>query len=424
MTARAGLDVPAIDCEPEVLVARIRQVIDEWKPRIEAVWCGKGKRALYPIVVRCKKPGAPAAAESLRTWFEMRGNGIDTARIFLDPTEGNFLSWRLPHELGHAIFPGCMPLTFRVADVPAWVEEGMATYTDDGLLEDASSLLVKDGAPALDPLTNLFFETELDRTMPLEAALLVKFLVDEQGGPEKWKEFVVGLKIGQESYSRKIKDVSAYSEAFRKYYGMTLAELETGYRAFVVRVLGISPAKKAGGLPACAAKYGAGEYCGPAGATAACRDPKGREITVRCCPKGYCYCSCRTQIAGGDVTLYPCTEAVPGPSGTPRECRQKVFHRGLDDLSFFLGRTADAKLCRERSGQICEGVVPEEGSGITHDIDEWACRLTFKNAPKRTSGLLQTCVYVPRKSFATKLGLPRAADNGADTTEWSHEPCD
>src|SRR2546423_14914454 len=107
-SARAGFDTPAIDCEPEPLVQRMRQVIAQWQPRIEALWCAKGKKALYQIVVRCKKAGTSPPPETYRTWFEMRPNGVETARIFLDPAASGFLSFRLPHELAHAIFPGSM----------------------------------------------------------------------------------------------------------------------------------------------------------------------------------------------------------------------------------------------------------------------------------------------------------------------------
>ena len=234
-----------VGCEPAAYAQKVREKAYHWRERFERFWCrGTERTALYPIEVHCGK-GA-GALPHLTTYRLILNEVIETARIDIDPSVSGILDHGLAHGMGHAVLPSCLAPHVPLMTLPAWILEGMAHSLVATLDEDARREFGRVGAPPLEGLTNFLFDGRRDLGFYTQAALLVRFLVDNGGGADRFRRFVAELGFEGVSASQNTAQLGQYGRMLRKHYGMTLTEVETAFRAAVARLLAPEPRRTAG----------------------------------------------------------------------------------------------------------------------------------------------------------------------------------
>lgn len=203
---------------------------------MERQWCpGTGHTARYILIVACTP--ASDGYPHLTTFDFIEGKVVEKAKVDIDPAAPEALDRGLPHGLAHAILPTCLPRELPLLNLPAWVLEGMAQYYVAGLLADAKKEFGDPAAPTLQDVERLLFEDSRQLSFYTEAGLFVKFLVDELGGSENFKAFLVELGFDGTPPRGSLQHLAQYGRIFKKRYGMTIPELDVAFKAYVKRVV-------------------------------------------------------------------------------------------------------------------------------------------------------------------------------------------
>lgn len=232
-SAFAGFEIPEVDCQPDALAATVRQKTLAWKRAIEAKWCVmKARTAVYPMVVVCSKGASDVA--NLTTYKLVLQNVIEKAKVDIDVTQADVYDRALPHALVHAILPGCLPPQLPLLTMPAWITEGIAQSFVATLDEDARKEF---GKKPLQPLQEFLFEGSRELSFYTQAGLLVRFLVDKHGGADKFKTFLSELGFEDSSSQRSLAQLGQYGRLFKKFYSMTISEMEEAFQKHVRALL-------------------------------------------------------------------------------------------------------------------------------------------------------------------------------------------
>lgn len=128
------------------------------------------------------------------------------------PAAHGFFDSTLPHELTHILF---REMIGYQAQIPAWLEEGVAMYFEKGQrfgAHDDVRRMIKDGSfIPLDELTSMRLSKDESEEKVIafyqEAASVVNFLIEDLGGLQKFRMFC-----------RKLEQDGSFREAFASIY--------------------------------------------------------------------------------------------------------------------------------------------------------------------------------------------------------------
>lgn len=230
LLAHAETDRLFIHCQPKSIELKARIKAEYWKKEIESRWCTGKRSGRYPLVVSCS-PGT-AGNSHLTTFTFDTPLLVNQAKVDIDPTVDDVWDKGLPHGLAHAILPTCFPGQIPVLDVPAWILEGLAQSIYAGIWADFEKAFGKAGVQGFQKLDDLWFSESRELTFLTQSGLFVKYLSEEVAPPAKFIQFVAELGFDH-APPRGLAYLGQYVRTFKKVYGLTVAELEENFRAYV-----------------------------------------------------------------------------------------------------------------------------------------------------------------------------------------------